>query len=354
MKKILIIILLLLFLGLIAIIFGYSSYQSALDSSLPINEDTKFVVASGSSVEKIVADLESQNIIKNKQVFSLYLKLNPEIAKGFKAGEFTIKKDSSLQTLAETLQDATADRSDMSVLIQEGLRYDEIAEIIAAAFAEIPESKFSQTEYIAIAENPDQYTFSSEVSEFLKSNKPAGKNLEGFLYPETYFFPKSATAQDVIDIQIKTLSQKLTQEDKNKISQSSYSFYDYLIISSMIERESFAKSEKPDIADVIFKRLEKGVLGVKLLQIDATLLYQAKDWKADPLREKGKDGPYNTYTRVGLPPTPISNPGIDSVRAALYPNSNDYYFYLHDADGVIHFARNQSEHNVNVRRYILN
>lgn len=354
MKKILVIILLLLFLGLIAVIFGYSSYQSALDSSLPISEDTKFVIAPGSSVEKIIADLEAQDIIKSKQVFSIYLKLNPEIAKNFKAGEFTIRKDANLKTLAQTLQDASADRSDTSVLIQEGLRYDEIAEVITSAFAEIPESKFSQAEYIAIAENPDQYTFDSEVSAFLKNNKPAGKNLEGFLYPETYFFPKSATALDVVNIQLKTLSQKLTQEDTNKIRQSSYSFYDYLIIASMIEREAFAKSEKPDIADVIFKRMEKGVLGVKLLQIDATLLYQAKDWKADPVREKSKDGPYNSYTRTGLPPTPISNPGIDSIHAALYPNSNDYYFYLHDADGVIHFARNQSEHNTNVRRYILN
>lgn len=354
MSKLLVIILLIFFLGAVAAVLGYSSYQSSLTSELPISEDVKFTVTPGSSVEKIISDLEEQNIIQNTQVFSVYLKLNPEAAKNFKAGEFTIKKGSTLKTLAETLQDASADRNDMAVLIQEGLRYDEIADILEKSFSEVSGSKFSRSEYIAIVESPAQYNFSPAVSEFLSDNKPAGKNLEGFLYPETYFFPKDAAALDVINIQINTLSQKLTQEDKNQVQKTKYSFYEYLTIASMIEREAFADSEKPDIADVIFKRLENGVLGVKLLQIDATLLYQAKDWKADPVREKSKDGPYNTYTRTGLPPTPISNPGIDSLRAALYPNSNDYYFYLHDADGVIHFARNQSEHNANVRRYILN
>lgn len=354
MSKFFIALLLIISFGAVVSVLGYSSYRSSLSTELPISEDTRFTVATGSSVDKILSDLKEQNIIKNKQVFSIYLKLNPQIATNFKAGEFTIKKGSTLKTLSETLQDASVDRSDISVLIQEGLRYDEIADILEKSFSDIPESRFSRSDYISIVESPDQYEFTPIVSEFLSSNKPAGKSLEGFLYPETYFFSKNANALDIINIQIETLSQKITSKDKEQIKKGKYSFYEYLTVASMIEREAFNSSEKPDIADVVFKRLENGVLGVKLLQIDATLLYQAKDWKSDPLLEKGKDGPYNTYTRVGLPPTPISSPGIDSVHASLYPKSNDYYFYLHDIDGVIHFARNQSEHNINVRKYILN
>lgn len=354
MKKLILILLFLLLLGLSIALGGYVFYNSLLSSDLPISEDVAFSIKPGSSVETIVSDLEENKIIKDKNVLSVYLKLNPDIARNFKAGEFVIEKGTTLKSLTELLQDSSADRNDISVLIQEGLRYDEIADILDKAYAEVPESKFSKSEYIAIAEKPDNYTFSTEAREFLSKYKPVGRNLEGFLYPETYYFPKDATALDVASIQIKTLAGKLTEEDYSKVALSDYSYYEYLTVASMIEREAFADEEKPDISDVIFKRLEKGVLGVKLLQIDATLLYQARDWKADPLKEKAKDGPYNTYTRTGLPPTPISNPGVDSIRAAIYPNSNDYYFYLHDSDGVIHFARNQSEHNVNVRRYILN
>jgi len=120
----------------------------------------------------------------------------------------------------------------------------------------------------------------------------------------------------------------------------------------MIERETFTDDEKSQIADIIYKRLEQGVNGVKLLQIDATLLYIAKDWKADAFSLKGSDDLYNTYKYPGLPPTPIANPGIVSIQGAIYPERNDYLYYIHDDNGVVHFAKTLSEHNENVRKYL--
>lgn len=351
MKKIILIIILI---GVIIVSSILAFYQSSLKKELLIKEDTKFTVVSGESVSKIVSNLKDKGIIGDTYITSIYLKQNPDKAKNFKAGEFVIKKGMNIKDLVETLQGASVDRNDVLVLIPEGLRHDEIAELLSKSFEEIGNSNFKKSEYIEIAQNPDNYEFKPEVKDFLKVYKPEGKTLEGFLYPETYFFPKDASAIDVINTQINTLSGKMKDDDFSSISKSKYSFYEYLTMASMIEREAFTKAEKPEIADIILKRLEKGVLGVKLLQIDATLLYQAKDWKADPVREKAKDGPYNTYTRSGLPPTPISNPGIDSILATIYPNSNNYYFYLHDKDGKIYFAKTQAEHDINVRRYIRN
>ena len=347
---------LVIFIGISALIIlgGIFYYNNQINSPLLLSSETVFTIAPGSNVEKIATDLERERIIKNKNILLLYLKLNPNYALGFKAGEFKITSDTSLKELVLQLQDASANRNDMSVLIQEGLRYDEISELLNLSFSSLSETKFDKDEYIRIVENPDSYEFSEPAKSFLSEHKPAGKNLEGFLYPDTYFFSKDATALEIINKQVATLSLKLTGDDKAAISKSSYSLYDKLNIASMVEREAFTNDEKADIADVIYKRLEQGVVGVKLLQIDATLLYQANDWKADPVREKAKDGPYNTYTRTGLPPTPICNPGIDSLRASIYPNSNDYFFYLHDSSGNIHFARNQSEHDANVRKYIFN
>ena len=335
-------------------VLGYSYYNSSLDKSFSLDEDKIFTVEPGDSVETILDNLQKEGIIKNKQVLMIYLKLKPEIAPNFKAGRFIIDKDSNLLKLTEILQDASTNRDDTPILIQEGLRYDEIAGLLEIAYSAIPESKFVTSEYISIAENPDNYEFSPNVASFLSDNKPTSRNLEGFLYPDTYYFAKTATAKDVVEKQITTLSEKISSDVYAELENNDYSLYEHLIIASMIEREAFSSEEKADIADVIFKRLENGVEGVKLLQIDATLLYQAKDWKANPFLIKDTDGPYNTYKRTGLPPTPISNPGIDSLLASLYPNSNNYYFYLHDSDGNIHFAANASEHNSNVRKYINN
>ena len=94
-----------------------------------------------------------------------------------------------------------------------------------------------------------------------------------------------------------------------------------------------------------------------MLQFCSTMLYIIKDWKADDqiteaLKDKYKTNPYNTYRVAGLPPTPIANPGLSAIRAAIYPEANDYYFFLHDSNGVIHYGRNLSEHNANVRKYL--
>lgn len=352
MRKILFFIFLVIVLITIIFLGCYVYYNNYLNSKLLISEQKSFQIQSGSTIEEIATKLEKEDVIKNKQLLLAYYKLNPSDATSIKAGTFTFNTGSSIMDMIKTLRDPSNDRDDVSILIQEGLRYDEIASIIDNGFKEGPEKKFSKSDYVQIVENPDDYTFTSEVSVLLSKYKPKGKNLEGYLYPDTYYFSNDSTALDVINKQIQTLSNKLTKGNLEFVDSSEYTLHEYLTIASMVEREAFGPEEKADIADVIYKRLEKGIQGVKLLQIDATLLYIAKDWKADAFKLKSQDSPYNTYLYTGLPPTPISNPGIDSILAALYPKSNDYYFYLHDSDGLIHFAKNQSEHNANVRKYI--
>jgi UPF0755 protein len=352
MRKILIFVLLILVLISVIVLGSYVYYNKYLNSSLLISEAKTFQIESGSTIEQITSKLEEEGIISNKALLLVYYKLNPTDATSIKAGTFTFNANASVRDMIKILLDPSNDRDDVAILIQEGLRYDEIALIIDAGFKEGPEKKFSKDEYILIVESPDGYTFSSQVTSLLSKYKPKGKNLEGYLYPDTYFFSKSATALDVIHKQILTLSEKLTNDNLQFVDSSDYTLHEYLTIASMVEREAFGQEEMADISDVIHKRLEKGIQGVKLLQIDATLLYIAKDWKADAFKLKSQNSPYNTYLYAGLPPTPISNPGIDSILAALYPKSNDYYFYLHDSDGVIHFAKNQSEHSANVRKYI--
>ena len=192
--------------------------------------------------------------------------------------------------------------------------------------------------------------------QFLSQNLPTGKSLEGYLFPDTYYFDEAATAANVIDKQILTLMGKLDAEDYQKIYDSSYSFHEYMTVASLIERETITVAERPIVADILYKRLENGVNGLKRLELCSSILYILKDWKADNqivvAKEQYKDNPYNTYKFEGLPPGPISNPGIISIKAAIYPESNEYYFFLHDANGVIHYAKTYSEHNANINKFL--
>ena len=121
-----------------------------------------------------------------------------------------------------------------------------------------------------------------------------------------------------------------------------------LIIASMLERETFSDSEKPIVSGIIYKRLENDWP----LQIDATLQYIKGNWKPVYSMDKELDSPFNTYKNLGLPPSPICNPSLSSIEAAINPETSDYWYYIHDNDAKIHFAKDLDEHNANIRKYL--
>ena len=340
--------------GVIIMALGsYFWYQNAV--AIPNGLSTElevFAVEKGQGVETIAEKLVEQGFVANKLALQIYLKLNPGLANSIQAGSFELSTSMSIVEIVEKLQKAT-DLDYVKLTIPEGMRYDEIAEKAATVFAGKNEAKFVESEFIAIAEAPDSTTFNSKVTAFLQKYKPAGKNLEGFLYPETYFFKPDTTALAVIEKLISTLEEKvITANVITAAHLEKYSFYEYLTIASIIERETFTLEEKPLIADIYFRRLEQGVQGVKLLQADATLTYIVKDWKADVFPLKTNKSPYNTYLYPGLPPTPISNPGLAAIKASVNPEANDYWYYIHDNDGVVHYAKTLAEHEANIRKYL--
>jgi UPF0755 protein len=342
-------LILLLAVAGIALYYWYSN--SIIMPNGSSKADVIFEVSPGDSVEEIADKLVAQGLLKDRWCFIVYGKFNPELVAKFQAGYFELNPQNSVVELFALLQKAK-NKEDVKLTIIEGLRYDEIADTLAVAFAKEKDSKFDKDEFIRLVENPSEAEFSSEVTQYLKIYKPEEANLEGFLYPDTYFFAKDSTTMQVLEKLVATLFNKLSAEDYAKFNSSRYSFYELLTVASLIQREAFSLNEKPMIADIIFKRLEHGINGVKLLQIDASLLYPVKDWKADVYRLKNDDNPYNTYKYPGLPPSPICNPGIDAFEAALNPEANEYYYYLHDSSGNIHYAKTYSEHLSNINRYL--
>lgn len=355
MKKVLIIFGILLLIGGAGIFGAYTWYDNAIKTPTSDNSAAEvFEILPGESTEDIKKNLFSKGFITNELAFEIYLKLNSELGGKIQAGVFDLKRSYTIPELLVVLQKAR-NKEDIKVTIPEGLRYDEIAVIFENAFKD-KNPNFSKDEFLKIVEEPWNYEFNEGVSKWLAGgNKPEKKNLEGFLYPDTYYFDKETDALSVIEKLITELFSRIPVEDRNAVTDGrypKYSFYQKLIIASIIEREAATEEEMPQIADVLYKRLEYGVEGVKLLQVCPSVLYFVKDWKADVAKYWHVDNPYNTYKYPGLPPTPISNPGIKAIKAAIYPTSNEYYFYMHGNDGVIRYGKNLAEHNDNIRKYL--
>lgn len=173
---------------------------------------------------------------------------------------------------------------------------------------------------------------------------------EGYLFPDTYFFPRDATPESIVSRMRENFNQKINADLHAEIRRQQRSLHDIVIMASLIEKEANGGStDAPVIAGILWKRIKENIR----LQVDAALTYVTGRASLE-LRQSdlALDSPYNTYKYRGLPPTPISNPGIDALLAAIYSQPSSYLFYLHGSDGRAHYARTFEEHILNKEKYL--
>ena len=282
-----------------------------------------FLIVKGSSASQIGNKLEKEGFIRNALAFKIYVQVSGK-TRSIQAGEYRLSQSHSLFKMVDEL---TQGPVEIWVTIPEGLRREEIAERFASAFGQ--REGFTQ--------------------EFLS----ATRDIEGFLFPDTYLFPKDSPPSSVVNKMRSTFGKK-TAELKEGIDASTSTLREIVILASIIERETKTEDERPIVAGVLINRLNIG-MG---LQADATVQYAvatASNWW--PILTKDDlqvNSPYNTYLFRGLPPAPIANPGLSSIKAAVFPEDSDYLYYLHDSKGQVYFARTLAEHNENVRKYLGN
>jgi UPF0755 protein len=174
--------------------------------------------------------------------------------------------------------------------------------------------------------------------------RPPGASLEGFLFPDTYEIPDGSTAHDIVEMQLQDFAAKA-----EPLLAGSGDPYNVLTIASIVEREAKFAVDRPQVAAVIDNRLAIG----KNLEIDTTVLYglNADNAVLSP-QQLATDTPYNTYIHPGLPPTPISNPGLESINAALHPAAVQYLYYVSDGCGHIHYSVTAADHQTQVNEYV--
>jgi UPF0755 protein len=286
----------------------------------PSNASQKnFSITKGEGVRQVANNLKTEGLIKDPVVFFLFLKQQGLDAK-IQAGEFLLSPSMSASEIAGALQAAT---NDIRVTIPEGKRAEEVADILEQYLPNYNESWRAQL----IAQ-------------------------EGYLFPDTYSFPKDADIDLVISTMTGNFEEKYASIPAGRNS-NAYSRADIVKIASLVEREAKNDEDRPIVASVILNRLSSGMS----LDIDASVQYAigtpAKWWPTleDYARNIAPDSPYNTYNNPGLPPTPISNPGIAVLQAVINAPDTEYVYYITDQNGVNRYGRTLDEHNANIERY---
>jgi UPF0755 protein len=277
-------------------------------------EKTVFTVEKGESFLTVASRLEEQKLILSKKLFLFFVKITNSQGK-LKVGIYDLSGNDGMLKILKSLKSNS--KNFIKITIPEGNNIKQVSDIIADKL------KIDKDKFIKIASD---------------------KNLEGYLMPETYFVSPGISEEELINMMHNEFDKKITSDMYKRAEELKIPFKDIITIASIIEKEAVKPEEKSVIAAVFYNRLKKNMR----LQSCATVLYAMGAVKEHLSLEDVKlKSPYNTYLYLGLPPGPISNPGIQSIKAALYPANSDALFFVSAGDGSHLFSKTSGEHTKN-------
>jgi len=287
-------------------------------------------IENGDSLNRIAGNLESQGLVVSRLLFKWGAVLLGK-GKSIKTGEYEIKGTVSAYSLIQLLSSGAPNLK--RITIPEGLRMNEIFELLS-------QNGFGKYEdYIELSQQP----------EFIKSLLGRGiTSLEGFLFPETYLFSKYTSATNILRAMVTAFFANVPEDYEQQAKGVGLSYYEAVILASIIEKETGVASERGVIASVFHNRLKQNMK----LQTDPTVIYGIADFDGNLTRRQLRTMTrYNTYLIHGLPPTPIACPGLAALLAAVQPAETDYLYFVAKGDGTHEFTSKYTDHRKAVARY---
>lgn len=292
-----------------------------------------FVVQRGDTARLVAARLEQEGLVRTALAVTLVL-YDEGRADSIQAGTYSLSAAMTAREIARQLDHALGEQTLLRVI--EGWRLTEIAAAVAKAFPQVSADAFLEAAVVG------------GRSDSLLAGLDPKTSLEGFLYPDTYFFRPAATASEIVDTLFATFRDRAgpaliaARERGMKV-------YDVVRLASIVEREAQKRAESPIVAGVYANRLK---IGMKL-DADPTIQYGLGDWRVLSLQDLELSSPYNTYRVAGLPPTPICSPGVAALQAAAAPAQHDFFYFVAKADGTGEhaFAKTLEEQEANRVRY---
>ncbi|MEN8170987.1 MAG: endolytic transglycosylase MltG [Pseudomonadota bacterium] len=307
------------------------SYQQFVDSPMVVSgdESVSFLVTPGSSVRTVARSLHRQGLLEGDRYFVWMARLRGK-AGSIQAGEYNIEAGTSPSQL---LDDMVAGKvRQYSITLLEGWNFRQM-------MVEVDASPYLQHQLSGL-----------DASEIMMRLGHEGEHPEGRFFPDTYHFPRGLNDIEFLKRAYRAMAQRLEQEwPKRTAGLPLKSPYEALILASIVEKETGQPYERSEIAGLFMRRLKKGMR----LQTDPTVIYGMGLGYDGNIRKSDlkKDTPYNTYTRGGLPPTPIAMPGRDALHAALHPKEGESLYFVSRGDGSHHFSASYEEHECAVIKY---
>lgn len=327
MKKLFLIMSFLMLISVLGACVSEESLEAVDPNSV---EKVIFEIPEGSSAKDVSNLLKEAGLIKSSGSFIYYLK-QEKISDQIKAGKYELGKSMDVETIAKKITSGEVFIDTVSILIPEGYEFRMIVDKL------VDEMGLSKEKLIDLAEN-HEFNY-----KFLENKGSEKYRLEGFLFPATYSFEKKADELEVLTAMLDKFDSEFKEEYYTRTKELGLTVKELITMASIVEREGASLEEFPKIAGVFYNRVRDNIK----FQSCATVQYILEERKENLLDSDTEiDNPYNTYKNFGLPPGPISSPGLNAIKAALYPEEHDYYYFVvsGDNDGKHIFSKTLEEH----------
>ncbi len=349
MKKGLIIAIIVIILVIVIGVFGAITFYNSSLKAVRKDESNEVIVEikNGSTATDIAEVLKEKNLIKNAFTFKIYTKLNK--ISGMQAGTYKLNQNMDVKQIVESLKKGTDYFPDeINITFLEGKNMRWIAKNIEENTNNTENDVFEKLEDEEYIKSLiDKYWFLTD--EIL--NKDIYYPLEGYLFPDTYnFSSKNVTVEDIFSAMLDQMEEKL-EDYKEEINRNGYNVHKLLTVASIVELEAANVEDRSGVASVIYNRLRKNMA----LGSDVTTYYAIKVDMSERDLYQSELNTYNPYNTRGprmegkLPIGPIGSVGIESIKAALYPNETEYLYFVADKNGKVYFGKNNEEHNKNIQ-----
>jgi len=326
-------------LGYLVLVVIVVIFYFYFNQSRPLQEKFepyKVTIEQGEGVSDIAEKLAAGGLIKNKMAFELFAWLGQTRDK-FWPGEYYLSPDMSLKEIINALV-SQHQAPEETITIIEGWTIKDIAAYLAE------QELVSQEDFFAALEEVS----AEEPYEFL-ADRPSGADLEGYLFPDTYRIYQETTARAIVEKLLQNFDQKVDAEMRAKIKEQDRTIFETITLASLVEKEAALEQDRRIIADIFSRRLANDIP----LQSCASVNYiLGSSTQRLTYEETRTESPYNTYLYRGLPPGPIGNPSLSSIKAVLDPIVTDYWYFLATPEGKTIFSKSLDEHNQNKQEYL--
>lgn len=293
-------------------------------------QDKEIEYPEGAAFRDVAHKLEEEGLIRNAWLFTRLAQWR-HIDRGVRAGTYALNTSMEPRKILNIFKEGRI--IEIPVTIQEGYSSSQIASLLEK------HGLLKAMQFMEMVEDPKLVSYFNVD----------GPTLEGYLFPDTYIFPKGTKPIEIIRKMVRRYREVFTPEMVNRAREVGLSERGIITIASIVEKEVQTDGERPLVAAVCYNRLKIGMP----LQSDPTVIFALGDRFSGNLKHKDMmfDSPYNTYRYRGLPPGPIASPGRKSIMAALYPVESKYLYFVSRGDGTHHFSVTYTEHSAAVRKY---